>query len=189
MSGHSFPPSVMWVYTCVFSCRVCLAVWNPPPLFVREQCAFVSFFSARVLWCLSLLLPVVMDCSFLLVPCVVIVARCCPSNDDVPEDAGEGDECAEVGRESLARLTVALKGAAVLGVAANLVKVLLGLAPQDPANPLPFAGSSTQARPTHVVCAMAECTRWLSARRPLSPPPFFPPSCVVIVPEPCTQVQ
>ncbi len=63
------------------------------------------------------------------------------SNDDVPEDAGEGDECAQVGREAMARLTEALKGEAVLGVAANLVKVLLGLAAQDPANPIPFAGA------------------------------------------------
>ena len=81
-------------------------------------------------------------------PCSTVLCRCLlshSSNDEVPEDAGEGDECAEVGRESLARLTIALKGAAVLGVAANLVKILLGLVPQDPANPLPFAGSSSGA--------------------------------------------
>ena len=61
-------------------------------------------------------------------------------NDDLAADPGDGDDCAALGAEALGRVTEVLRGETVLKIAAPMVKVLMGLAPQDSANPVAHAG-------------------------------------------------
>lgn len=103
--------------------------------------------------------------------CVCVLSR----GDTDPSDPGDGDECAIVGSEALSRLTGALRGEVVLGIAVPLVKSLLGQPSADGAAPMPRAGLWQGKRAALVGLGfMAAGAR--ACPHP-SPPPHAPPTC------------